>query len=41
MLHNKLNSNLKNIDNVNKFKAQITKYFLSNAFYSVDEYLNE
>lgn len=37
-LYNKLPPNIKNFHNMNKFKAELKRFLISNCFYSLDEY---
>lgn len=39
VLYNKLGNNIKNITSIKKFKSAVRQYLVSNAFYSVEEYL--
>lgn len=39
VLYNKLNNNIKTIVGIQKFKSAVRRYLVSNAFYSVEEFL--
>lgn len=37
-LYNKLPPNIKNFNNINKFKAELKRFLISNCFYTLEEY---